>query len=98
MHPTLVRQPFHRACWVYEEKVDGWRILAFKDGDLVRLVSRHGVDHTKRFRGIAGGIHGRERAAGAVELRRGGDAVAGGAAGVGGGEPSGASTVTSGFP
>jgi ATP-dependent DNA ligase len=28
---------------VYEEKVDGWRILAYKDGDRVRLVSRSGM-------------------------------------------------------
>jgi len=28
MHPTLVRQPLHRDGRVYEEKVDGWRILA----------------------------------------------------------------------
>jgi hypothetical protein len=27
MAPTLVREPFHRDGWVYEEKVDGWRIL-----------------------------------------------------------------------
>ena len=40
MAPTLVREPFHRDGWVYEEKVDGWRILAYKDGDRVRrLVS-----------------------------------------------------------
>jgi ATP-dependent DNA ligase len=25
MAPTLVRPPFHRDGWVYEEKVDGWR-------------------------------------------------------------------------
>ena len=30
--PTLVRPPFHREGWVYEEKVDGWRMLACKDG------------------------------------------------------------------
>jgi hypothetical protein len=28
MAPTLVREPFHRPGRVYEEKVDGWRILA----------------------------------------------------------------------
>jgi ATP-dependent DNA ligase len=28
MAPTLVRPPFHRDGWVYEEKVDGWRMLA----------------------------------------------------------------------
>jgi hypothetical protein len=36
MIPTLVPKPFHRDGWVYEEKVDGYRMLAFKDGDRVR--------------------------------------------------------------
>jgi bifunctional non-homologous end joining protein LigD len=53
MAPRLVREPFHRAGWVYEEKVDGWRILAYKDGAQVRLVSRNGVDHTRRFCDLA---------------------------------------------
>jgi hypothetical protein len=56
MAPTLVRAPFHRAGWIYEEKVDGWRIIAYKDRDRVRLVSRNGVDHTRRFAAIAGAI------------------------------------------
>jgi hypothetical protein len=43
MAPTQVHEPFHRDGWVYEEKVDGWRILAYKDGDRVRLVSRSGM-------------------------------------------------------
>jgi hypothetical protein len=50
MIPTLVRSPFHRDGWVYEEKVDGWRILAYKDGGRVRLVSREGVTHDGRPR------------------------------------------------
>jgi bifunctional non-homologous end joining protein LigD len=33
----------------YEEKVDGWRIVAYKAGGNVRLVSRKGVEHTARF-------------------------------------------------
>jgi ATP-dependent DNA ligase len=41
MAPTLVREPFHRDEWVYEEKVDGWRIVAYKDGQRVRLVELH---------------------------------------------------------
>jgi hypothetical protein len=45
MHPTLVSRPFHREGWIYEEKVDGWRMLAYKDGAAVKLVSRQGVDH-----------------------------------------------------
>ncbi len=29
------------AGWVYEEKADGWRMMAWKDGHNVRLVSPH---------------------------------------------------------
>jgi bifunctional non-homologous end joining protein LigD len=53
MAPTLVREPFRREGWVFEEKVDGWRILAYKDGERVRLVSRNGRDNTRRFADIA---------------------------------------------
>jgi bifunctional non-homologous end joining protein LigD len=53
MVPTQVRQPFHRDAWVYEEKIDGWRMLAYKDGRTVRLESRNGVDHTRRFPQLA---------------------------------------------
>lgn len=30
--PTLVAHPFHHKGWVYEEKVDGYRVVAYKDG------------------------------------------------------------------
>ena len=49
MQPTLVPRPVHHEGWVYEEKVDGWRILAHKVAGTVRLVSRNGLDHTRRF-------------------------------------------------
>jgi len=49
MHPTEISRPIHHAGWVYEEKVDGWRIVALKADGHVRLVSRNGRDHTKRF-------------------------------------------------
>jgi bifunctional non-homologous end joining protein LigD len=49
MHATEVARPFHREGWVYEEKVDGWRIVAIKADGAVRLVSRNGRDHTRRF-------------------------------------------------
>jgi hypothetical protein len=53
MAPPLVRELFHRAGWVFEEKVHGWCILAYKDRDRVRLLSRHSVDHRKRFADVA---------------------------------------------
>jgi bifunctional non-homologous end joining protein LigD len=56
MAPTQVREPFHRDGWAFEEKVDGWRILAYKDGTRVRLVSRSGRDHTRRFLEIAAAV------------------------------------------
>jgi ATP-dependent DNA ligase len=43
MQPMLGK-PFHRPGWIYEEKYDGWRMMAFKDGPRVRLISRQGVD------------------------------------------------------
>ena len=36
-----------------EKKIDGWRMLAYKAGAHVWLVSRTGVDHTQRFHDIA---------------------------------------------
>jgi len=56
MAPAPVREPFHRAGWIYEEKVDGWRIVAYKDRDSVCLVSRTGVDHCRRFPDIVAAI------------------------------------------
>ena len=44
--PVLAK-PYHRPGWVWEEKLDGWRILAYKDARHVRLVSRTGRDHAK---------------------------------------------------
>jgi bifunctional non-homologous end joining protein LigD len=56
MAATLVREPFHRPGWIYEEKYDGWRMLVYKCGSRVRLVSRQGVDHTARFHELAAAI------------------------------------------
>jgi bifunctional non-homologous end joining protein LigD len=45
----LSRAPFHSEGWVYDEKYDGWRIVAYKREDRVQLISRPGRDHTSRF-------------------------------------------------
>jgi hypothetical protein len=44
MLPSLVAPPFHRAGWIYEEKYGGYRILAYKEGKRVQLLSRQGRD------------------------------------------------------
>ncbi len=56
MQPTLVSRPFHIEGWVYEVKVDGWRILVHKHGGTVQLISRQGTDHTRRFRDVAAAV------------------------------------------
>lgn len=48
-----VKRPFHKPGWVYEEKYDGYRMLAYKDGTDVRLVSRNLKDFTRQFSEIA---------------------------------------------
>lgn len=39
--------------WLYELKYDGYRIVAFIEGNNVRLITRNGKDYTKRFQNIA---------------------------------------------
>jgi bifunctional non-homologous end joining protein LigD len=58
MLATLVREPFQRPGWVYEEKYDGYRILAYKEGPRVRLLSRNDKDRTEAFRDIADAVAG----------------------------------------
>jgi bifunctional non-homologous end joining protein LigD len=56
MAATQVARAFHRPGWVYEEKVDGGRVLAYKDAAGVRLVSRNARDLTRRFPGLAAAV------------------------------------------
>jgi bifunctional non-homologous end joining protein LigD len=53
MLATLVREPFHRADWIYEEKYDGYRIVAYKEGRHVTLLSRNAKDRTATFPAVA---------------------------------------------
>lgn len=56
MLATLVGKPFHRTGWVYEEKYDGYRILAYKEGKKVTLLSRNAKDRTGTFADVAAAI------------------------------------------
>jgi bifunctional non-homologous end joining protein LigD len=56
MLATLVSEPFNADGWTYEEKYDGIRILAYKEGSRVQLLSRNAVDRTHSFPGIVGAI------------------------------------------
>src|SRR5271154_1641816 len=53
MLATLVKEPFDRTGWIYEEKYDGVRILAYKGGADVTLISRNAIDRTERYAGVA---------------------------------------------
>jgi bifunctional non-homologous end joining protein LigD len=59
IHPmlaTLVRKPFEKRGWVYEEKYDGFRIVAYKEGDRVSLMSRNDIDRSARLPHIANAV------------------------------------------
>ena len=49
MLAVVVPRPFHKPGWVYEEKYDGFRILAYKEGARVTLLSRNGKDRTQTY-------------------------------------------------
>jgi ATP-dependent DNA ligase len=50
--PTKAQQPPSGEAWLHEIKHDGFRIIARKAGDKLRLCSRPGNDLTYRFRPI----------------------------------------------
>lgn len=56
MLATLVDAPFTRPNWVFEEKYDGVRMIAYKEGPRVTLFSRNAIDRTARYPAIAAEI------------------------------------------
>jgi bifunctional non-homologous end joining protein LigD len=49
MNCTLIKQPFNDPAWIYEVKLDGYRIVAIKSGDEVKLHSRSALNYTKYY-------------------------------------------------
>src|SRR5665213_1293718 len=56
MLATLADEPFTRPDWIFEEKYDGVRMWAYKEGKHVTLISRNGIDRTARYPTIATGV------------------------------------------
>ncbi|MDP9171396.1 MAG: non-homologous end-joining DNA ligase, partial [Acidobacteriota bacterium] len=56
MLATLSAEPFDGPGWVFEEKYDGYRLLAYKEGSRVTLLSRNDKDKTAAFPAIATAI------------------------------------------
>jgi bifunctional non-homologous end joining protein LigD len=56
MLPTFVSKPFDKPVRIYEEKYDGYRILAYKEGSKVTLLSRNGKDRTETYPDLAAAI------------------------------------------
>ena len=56
MLATLVKEPSQQPGWVYEEKYDGYRILAYKEGPTVTLLSRNQLDRTATFAAVAAAV------------------------------------------
>ncbi len=68
MAATQIAKPFHRPGWVYEEKYDGWRMLAYKDGTASDQARREGLVFKRRD----GAAWGQIRTAFASALNRAG--------------------------
>lgn len=54
--PELRDRPPSGPGWIHEIKYDGWRLIARRDGEHVRLWSRPAQDWTARFRRIAAAV------------------------------------------
>jgi bifunctional non-homologous end joining protein LigD len=56
MLATLVAKPFDEPGWVYEEKYDGIRLLAYKEGKRISLLSRNDIDRTGSFPDVVAAV------------------------------------------
>lgn len=48
-----IKHAIHKPGWVNEEKYDGYRAMAYKEGARVQLISRNLKDLTRQFEGVA---------------------------------------------
>lgn len=58
MLATLTDDRFSDSGWIYERKLDGERILAFRDGDRIRLMTRNRKDTTDTYPELVAALAG----------------------------------------
>ena len=58
MAATLTRERFQTADWVFERKLDGIRMLAFKRGKTVELLSRNRLCQNAAYPGLVEAVAG----------------------------------------
>ncbi|HEY0304305.1 MAG TPA: hypothetical protein VGC44_04990, partial [Longimicrobiales bacterium] len=56
MAATLTQERFTGPEWLFERKLDGIRLLAFKDGDDVRLLSRNRLPQNDAYPGVVDAV------------------------------------------
>ncbi len=66
MHAESGDAPFNRADWMWEPKLDGYRVLAFIEGQGVKLRSRRGLELSGTFPGLCAELG--KQAAGSMVL------------------------------
>ena len=49
MLPSIAERPFSNSSWLFEPKLDGYRVLATIEGNDVRLASRRGLDCSSEY-------------------------------------------------
>jgi bifunctional non-homologous end joining protein LigD len=56
MLASVSDEPFSRPNWVFEEKYDGVRLIAYKDGANVSMISRNAIDRARNYPEIVAAI------------------------------------------
>ena len=49
MLASLVDEPFSRPGWIFEEKYDGVRMVTYKEGSKISMISRNDIDRANRY-------------------------------------------------
>jgi bifunctional non-homologous end joining protein LigD len=56
MLATLLKKPFSGPGWLFEPKLDGYRVMAYLQDGQVKLISRRGLDITAKFPRVKAGL------------------------------------------